>query len=114
MTPEQLRDNLRLWPEDEVCRYIASQVRQGRLAARESQRDFAERAGVPLRTYKRFETHGRAHLDTFIRALRTLGRTEYLFMLFPVAPHPRMASLEEKLRESRLRGSQVPPERPTD
>ena len=103
MTPEQLRENLRLWPEDEVCRYIASEVRRARLAGGESQRDFAERAGVSLRTYKRFETHGRGHLDTFIRALRTLGRTEYLFMLFPAAPHPGMVSLEQKLRDARLR-----------
>lgn len=104
MTPEQLRDNLRLWPESEVCRYLAAEVRRIRLATGESQRDFAERAGVPLRTYKRFETHGRAHLDTFIRALRTLGRTEYLFMLFPAAsPHPGVRSLQDKLRQARLR-----------
>lgn len=105
MTPEQLRDNLRLWPEDEVCRYIASEVRRARIGLGESQREFADRAGVPLRTYKRFETHGRAHLDTFVRALRTLGRTEYLFMLFPAAPHPGMVTLEQKLRDARWRGS---------
>lgn len=58
-----------------------------RLDLGESQKAFAERTGVPLRTYKRFESHGRAHLDTFVRALRTLGRTEYLFMLFP-GPKP--------------------------
>jgi transcriptional regulator with XRE-family HTH domain len=104
MTPEQLRENLQLWPEDEVCRYLASEVRRVRLATGESQRDFAERAGVPLRTYKRFETHGRAHLDTFIRALRTLGRTEYLFMLFPVAQTRKAATLEQKLLHVRMLG----------
>jgi transcriptional regulator with XRE-family HTH domain len=105
MTPEQLRENLQLWPEDEVCRYLASEVRRVRLAGGESQREFAARAGVPLRTYKRFESHGRAHLDTFIRALRTLGRTEYLFMLFPAASTPGPITLEQKLHQVRLLGS---------
>lgn len=104
MTPEQLRENLRLWPEDDVCRYLAAEVRRMRIEAEESQKVFAERAGVPLRTYKRFEAHGRAHLDTFVRVLRTLGRTEYLFMLFP---GPRPTTVMRRL----LRRAEVLPPR---
>lgn len=103
MTPEQLRENLQLWPEDQVCRYLASEVRRVRLELAESQREFAERAGIPLRTYKRFETHGRAHLETFIRALRALGRTEYLFMLYPHARPRAPRTLDEKLEVIRQR-----------
>lgn len=88
-----------------MCRYLATEVRKLRIAAKESQQEFAARAGIPLRTYKRFETHGRGHLETFIRALKTAGRVEYLFMIFP-APNLRAtqrASIEEKLQELKKR-----------
>lgn len=83
MTPEQLVENLKVWPERELSRYLATEVRRLRNDAGESQRDFAERAGIPLRTYKRFETHGEGSLETFLRALKTAGRAQYLFLIFP-------------------------------
>lgn len=106
MELERVVDNLRHWPEGQVCRYLATEVRKLRIAAKESQQEFAARAGIPLRTYKRFEAHGRGHFETFIRALKTAGRVEYLFMIFP-APDPgaaRRASFEEKLEALRRRG----------
>jgi hypothetical protein len=41
-----------------------------------------------LRTYKRFELHGKATHLSFIQVLRTLGRTQHLLMLLP-APLPQ-------------------------
>jgi transcriptional regulator with XRE-family HTH domain len=98
-------DNLRHWPEDQVCRYLATEVRKLRTVAKESQEEFAVRAGIPLRTYKRFEAHGKGRLETFVRVLKTAGRVEYLFMLFP-APDTgtvRRATLDEKLALLRKR-----------
>lgn len=98
-------DNLRHWPEGQVCRFLATEVRKLRISGKESQAEFAERAGIPLRTFKRFESHGQARLETFVRALKTAGRVEYLFMLFPT-PDPeaaRKARLAEKLEELRNR-----------
>jgi hypothetical protein len=46
----------------------------------------------------RFETHGKANLETFIQVLRVLGRTQYLFMLFP-APVVNRPSVEECLKK---------------
>lgn len=83
MSPEQLVEVLKLWPEGEVCKYLATEVRRARVDAGDSQRDFAARAGIPLRTYKRFETHGHANLETFLRALKTIGRIQHLYLLFP-------------------------------
>jgi hypothetical protein len=58
------------------------------------------RAEVPLRTYKRFETHGKATLETFVQVLRAAGRTQYLFMLFPQStPANTKPSIEERLRK---------------
>lgn len=83
MTPEQLIENLKVWPERELSRYLATEVRRLRQDAGDSQRAFAERAGIPLRTYKRFEAHGEGSLETFLRALKTAGRAQYLLLIFP-------------------------------
>lgn len=104
MNSEQLLANLRSWPEEQVCGYLAAEIRRGRQELGLSQREFAELAGVALRTYKRFETNGQGHLETFIRSLRVLGRTEYLFTLFPSREQPvRQSSIEDKVREIRRR-----------
>ena len=99
MNLEQEHQQLKTWAEVEVCRYLATKVRRIRREAKESQAAFAERVGVPLRTYKRFETHGKASLETFVRILRAIERTQYLFMLFPQysssAPRP---SISERLK----------------
>lgn len=99
MTPDQERDFLRFCSGEEACHFLATKVRQFRRAGRVSQQDFARQAQVPLRTYKRFETHGKANLETFIQVLRAMGRTQYLFMLFPmpVSTTPR-ESLEQRLK----------------
>lgn len=82
----------------EVCNYLATKVRQWRRTERLTQAELASRAKVPLRTYKRFETHGKATLETFVLVLRVLGRTQYLFMLFPT-PVAQRPSLEERLKK---------------
>lgn len=103
---ERERQFLRFCSEGEACRYLATKVRQARRAARMSQVELAKQAQVPLRTYKRFETHGKGSLQTFMHVLRALGRTQYLLMLFMTGstPAPR-ETVEEKLKRMRLRGS---------
>jgi transcriptional regulator with XRE-family HTH domain len=83
---------LRAWSEAEVCEYLAAKIRRERRSRKESQEVFAERIGVPLRTYKRFEAHGKGTLETFVRALKGIARTHYMFMLFPQAA-PKRGSL---------------------
>ncbi|RQP21875.1 XRE family transcriptional regulator [Albitalea terrae] len=104
MNTDQEVELLRDWPEPQVCRYLCAKVRRARQEAGETQAGFAARACVPLRTYKRFEANGQATLATFVQVLRALGRTQYLFMLFPSAPTTTVsASLDEKLKRLRLR-----------
>lgn len=100
MTPEQELEALKDWPEPQVCSLLATRVRRARVAGEESQVDFAKRAGVPLRTYKRFELDGKATLLTFIQILRALGRTQYLTLVFP-APLPPRPTTESKLSRAR-------------
>lgn len=99
MNVEQELDKLQTWSVPEVCGYLATKVRRVRREAKESQVEFARRAGIPLRTYKRFETHGKANLETFIQVLAAIERTQYLFMLFPQTPKvPSKPTFDERLR----------------
>jgi len=104
MTPEEELDRLKLWTSTEVCHYLAMKVRKYRQEAQLSQAAFAHQAGIALRTYKRFEAHGQANLDTFVAALRAMGRAHYLFMLFGAQSKPPPAlTLKERLLDVRLR-----------
>lgn len=58
---------------------------------------FAARAGIALRTYKRFESEGQASLETFLRVLTALERTHSLQLLFPAPPPPKPPTLIEKV-----------------
>jgi transcriptional regulator with XRE-family HTH domain len=98
MDPSREHEYLRACSNEEACQYLATKVRQWRRTERLSQAELAGRAEVPLRTYKRFEAHGRANLETFIQVLRALGRTQYLFMLFP-GPVSNKPSFEERLKK---------------
>lgn len=98
MDPNREHEYLRACSNEEACQYLASKVRQWRRRERLSQTELAVRAQVPLRTYKRFETHGKANLATFIQVLRALGRTQYLFMLFPT-PVVHRPSVDERLKQ---------------
>jgi DNA-binding XRE family transcriptional regulator len=106
MNPEEELDRLKSWTCTEVCHYLAMKVRRHRRDAGMSQAEFAKQAGIPLRTYKRFESHGKANLETFIEVLRAMERTQYLFMLFPAPVRVAVTpSLEDKLRAVRVRGA---------
>ena len=96
--PNREHEYLRGCSNVDVCRYLATKVRRWRRTEGLSQVELATRAEVPLRTFKRFESHGKANLETFIQVLRALGRTQYLFMLFPV-PVTNKPNFEERLKQ---------------
>ena len=108
MTPEQEFALLQTLDETGLCGYVAMRVRRERRKAGLSQAEFAAAAGVALRTYKRFETHGQGTLETFLRALKALGQTRNLFLLFPQPLPTRKLSLEERI-EAIARRPKPPP-----
>jgi transcriptional regulator with XRE-family HTH domain len=97
MSPEQELELLPTLDDDELCRFIASKVRHERTRRRLSQTEFARAAGVPLRTYKRFEIDGLASLPTFLRVLRSIGRIRYLMTLFPQPMPESRPSLDQRV-----------------
>lgn len=88
MTPEQESQHLKDAACSELCIYLAAKVRRARHQRGESQTVFAARAGVSLRTYKRFETHGSGQMDTLMKVLVALDRSQYLSLLFPFDAPP--------------------------
>ena len=97
MAPEQEFALLRELNETGLCEYLATRIRRERRKAGLSQAEFAASAGISLRTYKRFETHGQGTLETFLRALKTLGRARNLYLLFPQPLPTRKPTLEERI-----------------
>ncbi|MFP3559261.1 helix-turn-helix transcriptional regulator [Paraburkholderia sp. SIMBA_049] len=86
MTPEQQLDFLQSANERDIGRYLAMRVRGERVRAGYSQSAFAEKAGVALRTYKRFELHGVGSIETLSRILMAMGHARGFYTLFP---HPK-------------------------
>lgn len=86
MTPEQQLQWLQFCDVEDLGPYLGARIRSLRRVLGETQHDFAARAGIPLRTYKRLEVDGQANLTTFLRVLREFGLTKYLYLLFPNDP----------------------------
>ena len=93
MTPEQELIWLRSQRAEGLARYVGTRAKQARRERKETQAAFAERAMVPLRTYKRLESHGQGSLETFLKVLIALERGHYLHVVFPapaVATSPKI------------------------
>lgn len=98
MTPEQELEYLRQAGESDIRTYLASRIRRERRTARMSQKSFAASAGIALRTYKRFESHGDGSLETFVRALKAIGQARNLLLLFPQPLPTKRLTLEERVQ----------------
>lgn len=85
LTPEQPQFVTGLSPE-RLCARIALRIRRERTLLGASQADFAKAAGIPLRTYKRFEATGHASLENFVRVISVFERVSALELLFPPKP----------------------------
>lgn len=85
---------------------LAGRLKDYRLAARMSQKEFAERSGVSQTTISHFE-QGRSRnltLNNFISLLRVLGLESRITELLPELPMPPMALKQiDKLIPKRVR-----------
>ncbi|MDZ4259804.1 MAG: helix-turn-helix transcriptional regulator [Gemmatimonadales bacterium] len=63
-----------LYSHAEIATQLAARVARARLDAGWSQAELAERAGITLATYRRFEQTGKISLDRLIRVMSVLGR----------------------------------------
>ena len=82
----------------EIARSVAQQVRLRRLQLDFTQQSMARRAGMPLSTYRRFESTGEISLRGLILIGVALGDTDGFASLFQ---KPQYASLDEVLDSKR-------------
>lgn len=76
----------------ELRHLIADRIRMERRRTKESQRAFADRCGIPLRTYKRFEQGTCDSLEVLLRIVITFDRIKSFELMFP----PRAVSIDSR------------------
>ncbi len=90
----------------EILQLLARRVKEYRLAARLSQRELAEKAGVGYTTVSHFEQgkHTNLSLGNFISLIRCIGMERRIVELLPELPMPPLALREiNKLIPKRVR-----------
>jgi transcriptional regulator with XRE-family HTH domain len=91
-------------PRD-MARTLARRVRALRLDRGWTQEEIAERAGLSLATYRRFERTGRISLERLLKLAVILDARAGFDQLFLRSPARSLAELEERAeRQTRRRG----------
>lgn len=89
---------------------LARRVRALRLDRGWSQQEIAERAGLALATYRRFERTGRISLERLLKIAVILDARAGFGELFALPPARSLAELEERTaRPGRKRGKRHDP-----
>ncbi|WP_087688927.1 helix-turn-helix domain-containing protein [Pandoraea sp. PE-S2R-1] len=104
MTPNQQLEFLQAASNEEIAKFLAMRVRGERSRSGRSQAAFAEKAGISLRTYKRFELSGTGSIDTLVRIMMALDHARGFFTLFP---HPKPASAPSLIERLKMNGANL-------
>ena len=79
--------------------FLASRIRAERKKQKLSQEKFAQLAGIPIRTYKRFEQNCGGGFENFINILRVLNKLDFIEGIFPPPPSTNKRSMLDILKE---------------
>jgi len=89
----------------EVARMLADRVKARRLERGWTQREIAERSGIALATYRRFERTGRIALERLLKLALILDAQAGFEKLFEPPPARSLAELEQReQQQARKRG----------
>lgn len=89
----------------EIARMMAERVRTLRIDRGWTQQELAERAGVRLATYRRFERTGHISLERLLKLAVVLDTRAGFEQLFVRSPASSLAELERRAeRQTRTRG----------
>lgn len=87
---------------------ICSASRNRRLALNMTQKEVAEKSGVPLSTLKRFEQHGEISLAGLLAIARATGALDEFQQLFPMPPMRTLDQLQSVNKpRKRARGARI-------
>lgn len=79
----------------EISRKLAGRCRDLRLEQNMSQKELADRAGIALQTYRRFEQEGQISLERFVGVVQSLNRIPELEGLLRSAPIQDLDQIEK-------------------
>lgn len=82
---------------EEICLFLASQIRAERLRRGYSQVEMATKTGISLRTYKRIELRGTGSIQNLIIILRNMERISAVKLLFPSPVRIKYPSILERV-----------------
>ena len=82
---------------------IAEAVRTRRLSLNLTQMGLQQRSGVSLGTIKKFEHSGKISLESLLQLAIALGATKGFESLFAHAASPEFRSIEDLLKEPKIR-----------
>jgi len=88
---------LSLKTDEELLFELAEKCRALRLRQNMSQQEVAERAGIALRTYRRFEQEGQISLERFVAVVRALNRLAELEGLLKPPPVRDLRELDNQV-----------------
>lgn len=94
---------------DTLLILLRDRVRFERRRQKLSQAAFAEKCGIPLRTFKRYESTGTGSIELLVRIAQGFGRAPGFDSIFPAQPllpkqtgvHAALARLEQKIEQRR-------------
>lgn len=95
---------LELRTPSEIADLLASRVRALRLERGWTQQEIADRSGIALATYRRFERSGRISLERLLKLAVILDAHGSFEDLFALPPARSLSDLEDEDRPSRKRG----------
>lgn len=81
--------------QSEVSQEVADRCRTLRLEQNLTQEEIAQRSGISLRTYRRFEQEGCISLQRFISVIHSLGRIAELESLLAPSPIRNLDEIEK-------------------
>lgn len=89
----------------EMASSLAQRLRTLRLMKNWTQETLAERAGVTVHSYRRFETSGQASFELVLKVAHALARLNEFEQLFQPPPAASIESLEQRSAQpTRQRG----------
>lgn len=78
----------------ELLQDLVERCRATRLRQNMTQQETADRAGIPLSTYRRFEQSGQLSLERFVAVLHALNQIESLEQLMMPPPVQNLKELD--------------------
>ncbi len=84
---------------DEYLLDLGARIKKARIASDLTQKELAQKAGIPLSTYRRFEQKGAGSMKDFVKICIALGRIGEFENLLSAPPYSPVEAYEKRTKE---------------